>query len=269
MRLSGWRVGLGAALGFVLLVGYVSARVFAQNDDPEVQAMEQGKAAFKAGQYGAAIESLKKALAIDPDYTIAELYLGASYALQVVPDAKTAENTANAENAIAVLKRIPEDDGSYHNAQKLLSLVYRNTGRLEDARTAELAALKIADDAETNYAIGVLDWREATEFARTALEAEGLRDDGAGNAKMSAIACAKIKEHNSPLVEDAIARLTHAVELNSKYADAMGYLGLVYRRRADFDCDDDAARAQDIELASRWEKQAELAKAAAVVPGQK
>ncbi len=228
--------------------------------------MEQGKAAFKAGQYGAAIDSLKKALAIDPDYTIAELYLGASYAMQVIPDAKTPENQANAENAIAALKRIPEDDGSYHNAQKLLALVYRDTGRLDDARTAELAALKIAEDAETHYAIGVLDWREATEFARAALEAEGMRDDGAGNAQMSAIACAKIKEHNSPLVEDAITQLTRAIEMNSKYSDAMGYLNLVYRRRADFDCDDAAARAQDMELANRWEKQAELAKTAAAQP---
>ncbi len=268
MRLGRWRVGMGAALGVVLLAGYVRARVFAQNDDPEVTAMEQGKAAFKSGQYGAAIESLKKALAIDPDYTIAELYLGASYAMQVVPDAKTPENQANAENAIAVLKRIPEDDGSYHNAQKLLSLVYRDTGRLEDARTAELAALKVSDDAETHYAIGVIDWREATEFARATLEAEGLRDDGAGNAQMSAIACEKIKEHNAPLVDDAVAQLTRAIEMNSKYSDAMGYLNLVYRRRADFDCGDAAARAQDIEMAERWEKQAALARSASTAPAK-
>ena len=254
------------ALGFGLFAGCAIAPAFSQNDDPEVKAMEQGKAAFKAGQYAAAIESLKKALAIDPDYTIAELYLGASYAMQVVPDAKTPENQANADNAIAVLKRIPEDDGSYHNAQKLLSLVYRNTGKLDDARTAELAALKVAEDAETHYAIGVLDWREATEFARTTLDAESLRDDGAGNAGMSAIACEKIKEHNSPLVDDAIAQLTRAIEMNSKYSDAMGYLNLVYRRKADFDCGDAAARAQDIELANRWQKQADMAKAAAAAP---
>ena len=188
MRLGGWRVCLCAALGFTVLAGCTSTQAFAQDDAPEVKAMEQGKAAFKAGQYAAAIESLKKALTIDPDYTIAELYLGASYAMQVVPEVKTPDNQSNADNAIAVLKRIPEDDGSYHNAQKLLSLVYRNTGKLEDARTAELAALKVVEDAETHYAVGVLDWREATEFARSMLEAEGLRDDGAGNAQMSAIA---------------------------------------------------------------------------------
>ena len=67
-------------------------------------------------------------------------------------------------------------------------------------------------------------------------------------------------------MDDAIAQLTRAIEMNSKYSDAMGYMNLVYRRRADFDCGDAAARAQDIELADRWEKQAEAAKAVAAQP---
>lgn len=263
MLVGGWRISRkGVVLGLVLLAALGRATAFSQTQDPSVVALEQGKAAFKVGRYSEAVQDLKKSLAADPDYTLAKLYLGASYALQVVPNVKTPENLANAEAALAALKQIPEDDSGYHNALKLMGLVYRNTGRLDDAREMELSALKIApDDAETHYTIGVIDWRQANLFAAEALSADGLQDDGAGNAKMSAATCDKIKEHNSLLVDGAITHLTRAIELNSKYSDAMGYLKLVYLRRADFDCNDSGARAQDIELANRWGKQADLAKA--------
>ena len=38
--------------------------------------------------------------------------------------------------------------------------------------------------------------------------------------------------------------------------DAMAYLNLVYRRRADFDCNDPSARTQDVASADKWSKQA-------------
>ena len=247
----------------VLFALLALSAAYAQAGDPVGAAFDQGRAAFKAGKYGDAITSLKKALAIDPDYTMAKLYLGASYAMQVQPNVKTRENLANAEAALVALRQIPEEDEGYHNALKLMSLVYRNTGKLDDAREMELSALKIdPDDAESHYTIGVINWRAATEFAASALAADGQTDDGAGNARMSADTCSKIKTHNEQLVDDAITHLTRALELRANYADAMGYLKLVYLRRADFDCDDPGARAQDIELANRWGKQADVAKSA-------
>lgn len=260
-----WRIFRNC--GVVLLVLLAGSAVYSQTQDPVAAAFEQGKAAFKAGKYSDAIADLKKALAIDPDYTLAKLYLGASYALQVQPHVKTPENFANAQQAVDVLKQIPDDDEGYHNALKLMALVYRNTEKLDDSREMELAALKIApDDAETHYAIGVIDWMQAESFAVGALGVDGQTDDGVGNAHMSAETCDKIKTHNSPLVEDAITHLTRAIELRANYADAMGYLKLVYLRRADFDCSDPGARGQDIELANRWAKQAELAKSAPATP---
>lgn len=248
-----------AALLALLAAGAAAA----QTGDPVGAAFDQGKAAFTARRYSDAIASLKKALAIDPDYTMAKLYLGASYALQVQPDVKTPENLANAQAALTVLRQIPEEDEGYHNALKLMSLVYRYTGKLDDAREMELSALKIdPNDAEGHYTIGVIDWRAATDFAVSALAADGQTDDGAGNARMSTETCAKITAHNTELVTDAITHLTRALELRANYADAMGYLKLIYLRKADFDCTDPGARAQDIELADRWGRQAEVAKSA-------
>jgi tetratricopeptide (TPR) repeat protein len=101
-----------------------------------------------------------------------------------------------------------------------------------------------------------MDWMQAYKFSVDALLSDGLRDDGIGNAHMSPPTCEKIKAHNAQLVDDAVAHLTRAIELNPNYSDAMQYLNLVYRRRADFDCRDPSACAQDIALADKWSKQA-------------
>jgi tetratricopeptide (TPR) repeat protein len=140
-----------AVIYLVLLIACGSTTAFAQIPNPGGDALNQGVAAFKTGRYDDAIEAFKKALVLDPNYTRAKLYLGITYAYQVVPNLKTTENMAAAENAIATLKQIPDDDPGYHDALKQLASVYRNIGRLDEARDTELAALKLVpDDAETH-----------------------------------------------------------------------------------------------------------------------
>jgi hypothetical protein len=46
--------------------------------------------------------------------------------------------------------------------------------------------------------------------------------------------------------------LKRAIEIRPGYDDAMSYLNLMYRRRADLDCNDPAQRAKDLEMANEW-----------------
>jgi hypothetical protein len=54
------------------------------------------------------------------------------------------------------------------------------------------------------------------------------------------------------IVEHGIDSLTKAIELRPDYDDAMAYLNLMYREKADLECDDPFARAQDLKTADRW-----------------
>ena len=246
-----------AVICFGVLIACRSIGIFAQTPTSPADALNQGVAAFRAGHYSDAIEDFKKALVLDPNYTTAKLYLGTTYAYQVVPNLKTPENLAVAENAIETFKQIPEDDPGYHVVLKQLASIYRNIGQLDEARNMELAALGLVpDDAEAHYTVGVIDWMQAYKFSVDALLPDGLQDDGLGNTRMSPATCEKIKTHNAQLVDDAIAHLSRAIELNRNYSDAMAYLNLVYRRRADFDCNDPSARTQDVASADKWSKQA-------------
>jgi hypothetical protein len=57
-------------------------------------------------------------------------------------------------------------------------------------------------------------------------------------------------------VTDGLAYLQKAVDLRSNYDDAMQYLNLMYRRKADLDCGNDAARKADLASAGEWVQKA-------------
>ena len=46
--------------------------------------------------------------------------------------------------------------------------------------------------------------------------------------------------------------LTHAIDLRKNYEDAMAYLNLLYRMRAELQCGDQSAYAADLRKANEW-----------------
>ncbi len=64
--------------------------------------------------------------------------------------------------------------------------------------------------------------------------------------------CADLKEKNWANVMDGIDELDKALQLRPDYDDAMAYMNLMYREKADVECDDPAARAADLKSADEW-----------------
>ena len=56
-----------------------------------------------------------------------------------------------------------------------------------------------------------------------------------GNVKLSKDNCAKLSAENTPLVTEGMQYLQKAVDLNPTYEEAMTYLSLMERRKADLD----------------------------------
>lgn len=61
-------------------------------------------------------------------------------------------------------------------------------------------------------------------------------------------------DQNTGLVTEGLQYLNKAVELNPKYDDAMSYISLEYRLKAENECgsDADSARKADLALADDW-----------------
>ena len=64
--------------------------------------------------------------------------------------------------------------------------------------------------------------------------------------------CSELKAKNEPLITEGIDSLNKAIQLRPDYDDAMAYLNLMYREKADVECDDLAARQEDLKTADHW-----------------
>ncbi len=65
-------------------------------------------------------------------------------------------------------------------------------------------------------------------------------------------ACDELRVKSKAALEEGIASLNKAIELRPDYDDAMAYMNLMYREKADVECDDLAARAEDLKTADAW-----------------
>lgn len=220
--------------------------------------LTKGVQAFKAANFEEAVNHFQTAIALDPEYSDAKLYLATAYASQVVPNLDTPENLKVAQNAIDGFQAVLAKDPNDLTALKQIASIDRNIKKFEEAKEYEKRVIGVkADDAEANYTIGVVDWIQSYKNAQTILAADGIAaDDGNGNPKKSKGACAKMQAANTALVNEGLQYLTKAVEINPTYDDAMQYLNLTYRRKADIECGDEAARKADLAKADEWSQKA-------------
>jgi tetratricopeptide (TPR) repeat protein len=250
MKLSA-RMTAGAAL-LLTLAGTVGCTKLKARDQ-----LVKGVQAFKAGKYEEAVDYFQKSVALDPTSSESHLYLATAYSYQVVPDLTTPENLAIAQKALNGFNDVLAQNPNDLDALKQVASIHRNIKKYDLAKADELKIISLdPKDSEANYTIGVIDWTQAYKNATDALGAAGLQDDGEGNVKKSKPVCQKLVAENTELVNSALQYLQQAVNINPNYDDAMQYLNLTYRRKADLECGDDAARKADLAQADTWVQKA-------------
>jgi tetratricopeptide (TPR) repeat protein len=206
--------------------------------------LNKGVAAFKNAQFDAAVEDFKQAKELDPDLINARLYLATAYASQYIPGAPSAENLNHGKEAIAEYREVLEKDPNNLSAiDGLASIMYQMAGQPFDAKKFEESksfhqkhiALK-PEDPQPYYSIGVIDWAIAYR-GNTELRGEYNRANVKKQVKdvdpLPPDVRKNYVEKYGALVDDGITNLKKAVELKPDYEDAMTYLNLLYRRKAD------------------------------------
>jgi tetratricopeptide (TPR) repeat protein len=219
--------------------------------------LNKGVEAYKSAHYEEAIGHFQKATQLDPNLPTAKTYLATALAQNIVPGLETPENIKTAEQAIAIFKDVLAKDPNDVNSLKQIAGIYYQIKKNDDAKTWQKQVLaKDPHDPEAAYTIGVIDWDVAHKNVLTALQAAGLNDDGQGNAKAPKQVMEAIKAKNTPLVEEGLQFLNQAVANRANYDDAMAYLNLTYRRKADLDFGNAAAVKADLASADEWRTKA-------------
>jgi tetratricopeptide (TPR) repeat protein len=219
--------------------------------------LNKGVEAYKSARYEEAIGHFQKATQLDPSLPMAKTYLATALAQNVVPGLDTPENMKTAQQAISIFQEVLAKDPADVNSLKQVAGIYFSIKKLDDAKAWQKKVLAVdPKDPEAAYTVGVIDWTEAHENTLKALVPAGITDDGEGNAKAPKKVMDPLKSENAPLVEEGLHYLDQAVANRPNYDDAMAYLNLMYRRKADVDWGNDAARKEDVAQAEQWRTKA-------------
>jgi tetratricopeptide (TPR) repeat protein len=219
--------------------------------------LNKGVEAYKGAHYEEAIGHFQKATELDPSLPMAKSYLATALAQNVVPGLDTPDNLKTAQQAIDMFQEVLNKDPHDVNSMKQIAGIQFSIKNLKDAKAWQKRVLgEDPKDPEAAYTVGVIDWMEAHQNTLAALVPAGINDDGAGNVKAPKNVMTPLKEKNAPLVEEALQYLNQAVANRPNYDDAMAYLNLIYRRKADVDFGNAEAVKADVAAAEEWRTKA-------------
>jgi tetratricopeptide (TPR) repeat protein len=225
--------------------------------------LNKGVKAFKSTHYDEALCHFQNATELDSKLLIAKQYLGVAVAQKVVPDLDTPENLKIAQQALDIFQEVLAQDPHDVNSMKQIAGIDFSIKRLEEAKAWQKKVLaESPKDPEAAYTVGVIDWMEANQNVQAALVPVGWNDDGEGNAGVPVGVMAKINAQNGALVGEGLEYLNQALENRPNYDDAMVYLNLMYRRKADLDWGNETARKEDVAKANEWTQKAMAARKA-------
>ncbi len=206
--------------------------------------LNKGVASFKNAQFDSAVEDFKQAKELDPDLVNARLYLATAYASQYIPGAPSDENMRHGQEAIAEYKDVLDKDPINLSAiDGLASILYQMAGQPFDAKKFEESkayhqkhiALR-PQDPQPYYSIGVIDWalayRGNTEM-RSDYNKAHINKQVKDTDPLPPDVRKGYTDKYQGMVDEGIASLKKAIELKPDYDDAMTYLNLLYRRKAD------------------------------------
>ncbi len=223
--------------------------------------LNKGVGAFRNAQFQPAIDHFQQAVTLDPKLINARLYLAMSYFQQYVPAGESDENIKMAKQAITAFEDVLKMDPNNSTALATIGLIYYNMKDFEKAKEYQRKRLDVEpNNPEPYYWIGVLDWSicyPRRMQLRKDLKINLPKDPAKPDVlpPLSEKARAELADKSSGLIDEAIKSLQKAIELKPNYDDAMAYLSLMDREKADLETDKNA-QAADVQDAETWVQKA-------------
>lgn len=215
------------------------------------QEMALGVQAYTDQKYEVAMRHFEIASALAPQNDAAHLYLGNAIAQQYVPGVDSSQNLQLGEAAISEYKVALGINPQSDQAAKNIAYLYLQMKKFDDAKSYYRKTIDMnPKDPETYYSIGVMDWTLAYTPRMKMREKLGARPDE--QLPVTFPGCWELRDANLATVQEGMEMLTKALELRPDYDDAMAYMNLLYRERADIQCNDQQSRAVDLEAADHW-----------------
>jgi tetratricopeptide (TPR) repeat protein len=233
------------ALLAVTLMGTGCAKLKARDN------INSGTAAFKAGNFAEAADHFKTAVALDPKLPNVRIYLATAYLQQYIPGTETAENKKYAQQAMEELQETLKEEPSNLLATEYVANIYY---QMKDFPKAQEWSKKVTEldprNKEAFYTLGVIPWTSFIGADREARVNEKMPIEGPGPLK-DPKERAKLKEKFWGPLTEGIEYEKKALAIDPEYENAMSYMNLLIRYRADLEDTKEQYQA-DIKEADNW-----------------
>ena len=174
---------------------------------------------------------------------------------QYVPGAESAENAAFARNASEeFLKVLTLDPNNKVTIASLASLELNQKHWDEAERWYQRLLAVDPASVDAYYSLGFVAWSRWYPAYSQARSSVGMRPEDPGPIPNAAVR-QDLRARYGNVLETGIANLQKTLELNPRYSDAMAYLNLIVRERADLRDTTEEYR-QDIAEADQWMQRA-------------
>jgi len=207
-------------------------------------ALNQGIQDFRNGQNDEAINSFQRAKYLDPKLMNARLYLATAYASQYIPGAPSEANLELGRKAVEEFRGVLDIDAQNLSAiDGIGSIIFQMAGtpydpaKFEKSKSFHQKHIQIKPgDPEPYYWVGVIDWtlsfrgnNELRMRHNQAHLAHQIKD----TEPFPPQAREEYVRTYGAIIDEGIESMKHAMTLRQDYDDAMAYLNLLYRRKAD------------------------------------
>ena len=239
-------------------------------DEAKASARDQvaeGVQAFRQAHYDDAIGHFEQAVALDPDFVVARMYLAATYLQVFEPGVDTPENVVLATRALEQYSEILRGNPSDVESLKGLAYLKLQLNDFDEARQAYAKAIALNPaDPDLLYAAAVANWSNANR----GIAAEKAKLDA--ETEYSLIlseGCPDVRTRFLPDIDSAIAMLNKAISLRKDYVDAMEHMNALYRLRAEMECGSKKNFKADIKQSEEWADRAAAARKKQAEPAAK
>ena len=221
--------------------------------------LNRGVQAFKNAQYSEATAAFQKAVDLAPNDPAPRLYLATAYLQQYIPGAASAENQAVAQKADTEFRNVLAIDATNRVAMASLASLNLNQKKFDDARDwYQKLLVQDPRNADAYYSMGFIAWSKWYPDYAKARAQVGMKQADPGPIPDPAVRTS-LRSQYWGVIDEGLWNLNKALELNPQYDDAMAYVNLLVRERADLR-DTREEYSRDVAEADQWVQKALAAK---------
>jgi len=217
--------------------------------------LNKGVQAYKNSKFPEAVAYFQKAVDLEPTNPNTHQYLAIAYMSQYIPGAESEENVRMSTSAYKEFQEVLKLNEKDETATAYIAKLYFDQKKMDQAIEWNKKLIAInPQNKEAYYTLGVIAWTQWLIPDREARNKMNMKPEDPGPLKDKKVRD-ELKAKYRPQLDEAVGNMQKALDIDKEYDDAMAYMNLLIRYRADLDDTTDEYK-KDIEEADNWVQKA-------------